>query len=96
MRNSVLILFPILLASAMRNTLNAPSSSEKKDFTVGVWLGMYSDYWPSERTEWLRKVDEAFNSLKEAGIDAIFFLVKDPLGYVYYESKHAPLSGKYS
>lgn len=57
---------------------------------------MYSDYWPSERTEWLRKVDEAFRSLKEAGIDAIYFLVKDPWGYVYYESKHAPLSGKYS
>jgi len=56
---------------------------------------MYSDYWPSEKEEWLRRVDEAFRSLREAGVDAIFFLAKDPWGYVYYESKYAPLSEKY-
>ncbi len=56
---------------------------------------MYSDYWPSGKEEWLRRVDEAFGSLREAGVDAIFFLAKDPWGYVYYESKYAPLSEKY-
>ncbi|MGB9717273.1 MAG: glycoside hydrolase family 10 protein [Thermoproteota archaeon] len=58
-------------------------------------MGMYSDYWPSEKKEWLRQVDEAFRSLREAGVDAIYFLAKDPWGYVYYESKYAPLSEKY-
>jgi len=95
-RISVFILLPMLLASAIRITPRTPSSSEKRDFFVGVWLGMYSDYWPSERTEWLKQVDEAFKSFREAGIDAIYFLAKDPWGYVYYESKYAPLFEKYN
>ncbi|MEM4610416.1 MAG: family 10 glycosylhydrolase [Thermoproteota archaeon] len=95
-RISIFILLPMLLTSTMRITPNASTSSVKKDFFVGVWLGMYSDYWPSEKTEWLRKVDESFMSLREAGVDAIYFLAKDPWGYVYYESKYAPLSEKYS
>ncbi|NHV99067.1 MAG: family 10 glycosylhydrolase [Thaumarchaeota archaeon] len=96
LRISVFTLLLMLLTSAIRTTLSASGSSGKKSFYVGVWLGMYSDYWPSEKTEWLRKVDEAFKSFREAGIDAIYFLVKDPWGYVYYESKYAPLSEKYS
>jgi len=75
---------------------NISNPSEGREFSIGVWLGMYSDYWSNKRTEWLKQVDEAFRSFKEAGIDAIYFLAKDPWGYVYYESKHAPLSQKYS
>lgn len=55
-------------------------------------MGMYGDYWSSDRETWLKQVDEAFRSFKEAGIDAVYFLAKDPWGYVYYESKYAPLT----
>jgi uncharacterized lipoprotein YddW (UPF0748 family) len=84
-----------MLLSLPMPIARSASGSSVKSFFVGVWLGMYSDYWPSEKTEWLKRVDEAFRTLREAGVDAIFFLAKDPWGYVYYESKYAPLSEKY-
>ena len=63
---------------------------------VAVWWGMYSEYWSSNREEWERQVDEALKNLKRTGINTIFFLAKDPWGYVYYRSDYAPLSPKYS
>jgi len=96
LRTSVFILLPVVLTPIMHGMPKASGFLERKDFFVGVWLGMYSDYWPSDRTEWLKQVDEAFRSFKEAGVDAVYFLAKDPWGYVYYESRYAPLSQKYS
>jgi len=70
--------------------------SDAGSFVAEVWLGMYSDMWSSDRQTWSHQVDELFTSLREAGIDTIYFMVKDPWGYVYYESKYAPLPPKYN
>lgn len=63
---------------------------------VAAWWGVYSERWSSERSEWERQVDEALRALREAGVTTVFFLAKDPWGYVYYNSSLAPLSPKYS
>jgi spore germination protein YaaH/N-acetyl-anhydromuramyl-L-alanine amidase AmpD len=63
---------------------------------VAVWWGVYSDRWSSSREVWLRQVEEALAKLAAAGVDAVFFLAKDPWGYVYYNSSYAPMSPKYS
>lgn len=65
-------------------------------FGAAAWMGVYSDLWPSDRGLWERKVDEALKALKDAGFDAVFFLAKDPWGYVYYNSSAFPRSPKYS
>jgi len=63
---------------------------------VAAWWGVYSNHWSSNREEWERQIDEAFKTLKAIGINTVFFLAKDPWGYVYYESEYAPLNPKYS
>ncbi|MEM0066045.1 MAG: N-acetylmuramoyl-L-alanine amidase [Sulfolobales archaeon] len=63
---------------------------------VAVWWGVYSDKWSANRDVWLKQVNEALAKLKRAGVDAVFFLVKDPWGYVYYNSSYAPMNPKYS
>jgi len=65
-------------------------------FGKAAWWGIYSDYWSSDRETWEKQVDDAFKKLSEIGIDTIFFLVKDPWGYAYYNSSILPLSHKYS
>lgn len=82
----------LLVLVAVARTCHPDAGS----FVAEVWLGMYSDNWSSDKQTWSKQVDERFSSLREAGIDAIYFMVKDPWGYVYYESKYAPLSSKYS
>jgi uncharacterized lipoprotein YddW (UPF0748 family) len=67
----------------------------EKAFTA-VWWGVYSDRWSSNRETWLKQVDEALSKLAVAGVDAVFFLAKDPWGYTYYNSSYAPMSPKYS
>ena len=63
---------------------------------IAVWWGVYSDRWSSNRETWLKQVEEALAKLASAGVDAVFFLAKDPWGYVYYNSFYAPMSPKYS
>ncbi|MGC9148939.1 MAG: N-acetylmuramoyl-L-alanine amidase [Sulfolobales archaeon] len=63
---------------------------------VAVWWGFYSDKWSSNRDEWIKQVDETMRILNKAGIKAVFVLMKDPWGYVYYRSKYAPMNPKYS
>jgi len=63
---------------------------------IAVWWGVYSDKWSSDRGTWLKQVDEVLAKLATAGVDAVFFLAKDPWGYVYYDSSYAPMSPKYS
>ncbi len=65
-------------------------------FGKAVWWGIYSDYWSSDKSIWEKQVDDAFKTIKEIGIDTVFFMVKDPWGYVYYNSSILPLSKKYS
>mgnify|MGYP000737020289 CR=1 FL=1 len=65
-------------------------------FGIGVWWGIYSDYWSSNRSEWEKQVEETLAFLKDLRVDTVFFLVKDPWGYVYYNSSLAPLNPKYS
>jgi len=64
-------------------------------FGKAVWWGIYSDYWSSNKSVWEKQIREAFNVLKELGIDTVFFMVKDPWGYAYYNSSILPLSNKY-
>jgi len=63
---------------------------------IFVWFGVYHDRWSSDHETWLRQIDEAFKVLRDAGVTAVFFLAKDPWGYVYYNSSYAPLNPKYS
>ncbi|RLE63886.1 MAG: hypothetical protein DRJ47_08875 [Thermoprotei archaeon] len=65
-------------------------------FGTAAWWGVYSDYWSSNEEEWKRQVDETLKKLSEAGVKTVFFLAKDPWGYVYYKSEIVPLSPKYS
>jgi len=93
---NILLFFFKLLVATMDIPPRATNGAGGKDFFTGVWLGMYSDYWSNDKTTWLKQVDETFKSFREAGIDAIYFLAKDPWSHVYYESKYAPLSPKYT
>lgn len=63
---------------------------------VAVWWGVYSDYWSSDYNTWKKQVYDAMEKLSKAGVNTIFFLAKDPWGYVYYNSSVAPVSRKYS
>jgi len=44
------------------------------------------------RDEWEKQVEETLAFLKEIGVDTVFFMAKDPWGYVYYNSSIAPLT----
>jgi len=74
--------------------LNATAGENKK--VVAAWLGMYSDYWSSDYNTWKNQVYDAMERLSKAGVNTIFFLAKDPWGYVYYNSSVAPLNKKYN
>ena len=65
-------------------------------YAVAAWWAVYSDQWSTNSDEWEKQVEETLAFLKEIGVDTVFFMAKDPWGYVYYNSSIAPLNPKYS
>ena len=73
--------------------LRSPSSPEKRIEELygkkAVWFGVINRPWTQQQ------LDQALTAFKNGGIDIVFFLVKDPSGYVYFDSSYAPNSTTY-
>ena len=76
--------------------LNALKDRSYEKAFSAVWFGVYSDKWSSDRSVFIKQIDDSLYKLSIAGIKAVFFLAKDPWGYVYYNSSYAPMNPKYS
>ncbi|HDD64357.1 MAG TPA: hypothetical protein ENF53_04300 [Thermoprotei archaeon] len=96
MRLALLVIIAVVLALTIYHKHTDCMDHQNKSKVIGIWWGIYSDYWSSEKDVWCKQVDEVFKMLSDIGINTIFFLAKDPWGFTYYNSSIAPLSPKYS